>query len=77
MPPSPNFCALVTIRQSVITLRCHKRPVTIGQIFTVFVLLGEKGAVYIYYGGSTFPHGNATRNCGVLSIEPCPQAKVS
>ncbi|XP_028400201.1 phosphatidylinositol-glycan-specific phospholipase D-like [Dendronephthya gigantea] len=38
---------------------------------------GEEGAVYIYYGGKKFPLGNATRDCDVLSTQPCPQEKAS
>ena len=38
---------------------------------------GEEGGVYVFYGGDTFPHGNATRDCGILSIQPCPQQKTS
>ena len=38
------------------------------------VAAGEEGAVYVYYGGSSFPRGDdATSKCPQFSlVKPCP-----
>ena len=36
--------------------------------------LAEQGEVYVYYGGSKFPLGKATRGCD--TVDPCPGDKV-
>lgn len=38
---------------------------------------GENGAVYIFYGGKSFPRGKATSDCGIGNLEPCPGQKAS
>ena len=38
---------------------------------------GENGAVYIFYGGTSFPRGKATSNCNIGKLDPCPGEKVS
>lgn len=35
----------------------------------------EEGGLFIFYGGNSFPSGNATRNC--LEVDPCPEEKAS
>lgn len=35
----------------------------------------EEGELYVFYGGSSFPSGNATRGC--QKIDPCPGEKAS
>ena len=37
-------------------------------------MLAEEGELYVFYGGSSFPSGNATRGC--QKIDPCPGEKV-
>lgn len=39
-----------------------------------FFFLAEEGGLYVFYGGTSFPLGNATRGC--KEVEPCPGEKV-
>jgi len=43
-------------------------------IFFSLCFLAEEGELYVFYGGSSFPSGNATRGC--QKIDPCPGEKV-
>lgn len=40
----------------------------------VISLLAEEGGLFVFYGGYSFPSGNATRGC--LEVDPCPGEKV-
>ena len=42
--------------------------------FSFLCFLAEEGELYVFYGGSSFPSGNATRGC--QKIDPCPGEKV-
>ena len=42
--------------------------------FLLLCLLAEEGELYVFYGGNSFPSGNATRGC--QKIDPCPGEKV-
>ncbi len=42
----------------------------------VFVLIAERGAMYVFNGGQEFPIGDVTANCGLNAVEPCPGKKV-
>lgn len=42
--------------------------------FSLLCFLAEEGELYVFYGGSSFPSGNATRGC--QKIDPCPGEKV-
>ena len=48
--------------------------VTFTILFSLLCFQAEEGELYVFYGGSSFPSGNATRGC--RKIDPCPGEKV-
>eukprot|EP00794_Sanderia_malayensis_P010957 gene10957-12118_t len=37
----------------------------------------ESGAMYVFNGGSSFPTGDVTKDCGIDVVQPCPGDKAS
>ena len=59
-------------RYSYVTV--NKSNIYNNILFSLLCFQAEEGELYVFYGGSSFPSGNATRGC--QKIDPCPGEKV-
>ena len=68
------FCFNLTYKQPWNLAEILRHNKIISLRFSLLCLLAEEGELYVFYGGSSFPSGNATRGC--QKIDPCPGEKV-